>query len=111
MTVEEFSRAWPDMIIAKLIMAACLALEKNQGLQLKYIRHEVELTPRQEPFCQIVIYYKNIKTNTAEKMGLGELLFTTENMYKDSEKGIRKDLPLHQKVILRLAWQFYRREI
>ena len=98
------------MIVAKLITAACLALRKNQGINLSYEKHEVSLTPRQEPFCQITIYYRNNDNGRAEKLDLGELLFTTDRMYQDDKKGIPDELALHQKVILRLAWQLYKRE-
>lgn len=110
MTVEEFKLVYPDIILERLIKVTIESLNKNKSLNLEYDHHIVELTRRENPFCQVVIYYRNLDANKIYDINLGELLFTEENWYHDEDRGIKKEMPLHQKVILRIAWQLYKRE-
>lgn len=110
MTVEEFKNIYPDIILERLIKVAIASLNKNKSLNLEYDHHIVELTPREKPFCQVVIYYGNLDVNKIYDLPLGELLFTKEDMAYEEKYGIKKEMPQHQKVILRIAWQLYKRE-
>jgi len=110
MTVEEFKTVYPDIILERLIKVAIESLNKNKALNLEYDHHIVELTPRETPFCQVVIYYRNLTANKIYDLTLGELLFTLEDIYQDDKHGIKKEMSQHQKVILRIAWQLYKRE-
>ena len=111
MTVEEFKLIYPDIIAERLIKVAIESLNRNKALNLEYDHHIVELVPgRADPFCQMIIYYRNLDANKIYDINLGELLFTQEDWYYDDKHGIKEELSLHQKVILRIAWQLYKRE-
>ena len=103
MTVEEFKLIYPDIVLERLIKVAIESLNKNKSLNLEYDHHIVELTPREKPFCQVVIYYRNLTANKIYDINLGELLFTKEDMDYDERRGIKKEMSQHQKVILRIA--------
>lgn len=103
MTVEEFKIRYPDIVLERLIKIAIESLNRNKALNLAYDHHIVELTTREKPFCQVIIYYGNLDANKIYDINLGELLFTEENWHYDENHGIKENLSLHQKVILRIA--------
>ena len=111
MTVEEFKSVYPDIVLKKLITAGLDALNRIKHMNLSYDHHITELVPKDKPFCQVVIYYKNETTGKIGEYKTGEYLYTQEDMGNfDKIKKINPDLAHYQKIILRVAYLIYEQE-